>query len=104
MDKQEEKKVQCPKCGSDQFVANKKGFSGGKAVAGAIITGPIGLLAGTLGSSKIKITCLACGHTFKPGDHAKPVTDTKKEEPLTTAGCLTILAIVAVVALLLYKC
>ncbi len=57
----------CPCCGSNQLTANKKGFSGKKAVAGAILTGGIGLLAGTIGSNKVKITCLACGHEFKPG-------------------------------------
>lgn len=60
-------KVTCPKCGSDQLSANKKGFSGGKAVAGAILTGGIGLLAGTIGSSKVVCTCLACGNTFRAG-------------------------------------
>ena len=58
----------CPKCESSQITANKKGFSGTKAVAGAILTGGIGLLAGTLGSNKIILTCLACGHRFRPGE------------------------------------
>jgi len=59
--------LQCAKCGSSQLSANKKGFSGTKAVGGAILTGGIGLLAGTHGSNKILITCLSCGHQFKPG-------------------------------------
>lgn len=58
----------CPNCGSTQLTANKKGFSGKKAVAGAVLTGGIGLLAGTIGSNKIKITCLSCGNQFKPGE------------------------------------
>lgn len=60
--------IKCPKCGSTQLTANKQGFSGKKAVAGAVLTGGIGLLAGTIGSNKVKITCLACGNTFNPGD------------------------------------
>jgi rubredoxin len=68
MSDQHPPKVTCPKCGSDQIVAGKKGFSGTKAVAGAVLTGGIGLLAGTIGSNKIKITCLNCGHVFKPGE------------------------------------
>lgn len=60
--------LHCPKCGSNQITANKKGFSGKKAVAGALLTGGIGVLAGTIGSNKIKITCLSCGHEFKPGE------------------------------------
>jgi hypothetical protein len=50
------------------LTANKKGFSGGKALVGGVLTGGVGLLAGTIGSNKIKITCLACGKQFKPGE------------------------------------
>lgn len=59
--------IHCPKCNSTQVSANKKGFSGKKAVAGAVLTGGIGLLAGTIGSNKVIITCLNCGNQFKPG-------------------------------------
>jgi len=48
-------RVVCPKCGFGQITGDKKGFSGGKAVAGALLTGGIGLLAGFHGSSKIKM-------------------------------------------------
>jgi len=61
-------KIVCPKCGSDQITANKHGFSAGKAVAGAVLTGGIGLLAGMHGSKKVDITCLACGKTFHAGE------------------------------------
>ena len=60
--------LHCPKCGSNQITSDKKGFSGKKAVAGALLTGGIGILAGTIGNNKIKITCLLCGHEFKPGE------------------------------------
>lgn len=63
--------IQCPKCNSTQITANRKGFSGGKAIAGAILTGGVGLLAGTIGSKKIVITCLNCGKSFAPGQGAK---------------------------------
>jgi predicted RNA-binding Zn-ribbon protein involved in translation (DUF1610 family) len=65
--------ILCPKCGSNQITANKKGYSGKKAAAGVLLTGGVGLLAGTIGSHKI-ITCLACGHVFKPGDK-NPLTN-----------------------------
>lgn len=61
--------VKCPKCGSTQLSASKKGFSGKNAVAGAVLTGGIGFLAGTIGSNKIIVTCLACGHQHKAGDY-----------------------------------
>ena len=54
----------CPKCGSDQFSANPKGFGVGKAIVGAAVTGGVGLLAGFIGSQKIYVTCLACGHQW----------------------------------------
>jgi hypothetical protein len=63
-------KIQCPKCSSDQITANKKGFSGGKALVGGALTGGIGLLAGTIGSGKVIITCLNCGNQWKPGQPA----------------------------------
>lgn len=59
--------IKCPKCGSTQLTANKKGFSGSKAIVGGLLTGGIGLFAGFHGSNKIQITCLSCGETFKPG-------------------------------------
>ena len=64
----EPNKVCCPKCGSDQITANKKGFSGGKALVGGLLTGGVGLLAGTIGSSRVIITCLNCNNSFKPGE------------------------------------
>lgn len=66
-----ENQVHCPKCGSTQITADKKGFSGKKAVAGALLTGGVGILAGTLGSNKVKITCLNCGKVFAPGEGKK---------------------------------
>jgi len=70
--------VKCPKCNSTQLTANKKGFSAGKAVAGAVITGGIGLLAGTIGQNDVIITCLACGHQWEPKSLAKQ----KRQEEL----------------------
>jgi hypothetical protein len=76
----------CPKCGSSNLSSEKKGFSGKKAVAGALLTGGIGLLAGTIGSNDTMITCLKCGHRFKAGQGIirqvdrdnKPIIDDKK--------------------------
>lgn len=63
----QEDKLYCPFCGSTQLTANKKGFGAGKAVAGAVLTGGIGLLAGFIGSGDVKITCINCGCQWKPG-------------------------------------
>ena len=58
----------CPKCLSKELHSEKAGFSGKKAVAGAVLTGGIGILAGTLGSKNIYITCLKCKNRFKAGE------------------------------------
>lgn len=58
--------VRCPVCGSTQIAAAKKGFGVGKAAAGGLLLGPVGLLGGFIGSRKIKITCLKCGHEWRP--------------------------------------
>jgi tellurium resistance protein TerD len=62
-----EPQMKCPKCRSPELSANRRGFGLGKAVAGGALTGPVGLLAGFMGSGKIKITCLSCGHAWQAG-------------------------------------
>jgi TM2 domain-containing membrane protein YozV len=92
--------IKCPKCSSNQITANQKGFSGGKALVGGILTGGVGLLAGTIGSKKIKITCLSCGHTFNPGEDLDSVELKKiKQSEITENGKNNIVA--AILALFL---
>lgn len=60
----------CPKCKSTNVQAvqqHKKSFSVGKAVAGAVLTGGVGVLAGFAGkkTKKIDMICLDCGKEFK---------------------------------------
>lgn len=64
----DEEYICCPKCNSKEIHSEQKGFSGGKALAGVLVTGGIGLLAGTIGSKDINITCLKCGNKFKAGE------------------------------------
>ena len=71
--------IRCPRCNSNQLTANKKGFSGKKAVVGGLLTGGVGLLAGTIGSNKIKITCLACGKEFLPGEGKTAIVELEQE-------------------------
>ena len=42
----------CPKCGSTEYHAGARGFS---------------LVTGFIGSGKTVLTCLKCGHRWKPG-------------------------------------
>lgn len=73
-----EDQIKCPKCLSTQISANKTGFSGTKAIAGNLLVGPAGLLAGVAGSNKIKLTCLKCGNQFNPGDNPIPMRTPKE--------------------------
>jgi predicted RNA-binding Zn-ribbon protein involved in translation (DUF1610 family) len=75
-----EEQIKCPNCGSTQIIANKKGFSGKKAVVGGLLVGGIGLLAGTHKSNNIKITCLSCNTSFSPGEDLVGGKAKRKEE------------------------
>ncbi len=59
--------IKCPKCGSTQIVAGNKGFGLGKAAAGAVLLGPVGLLGGVIGSQKVMVGCMKCGHRWQAG-------------------------------------
>ena len=63
--KQYESQAKCPRCGSISLSYNKKGYGVGKAVAGALVFGGIGLLAGGIGANQAIVTCLKCGYKFK---------------------------------------
>lgn len=58
----------CPKCLSTNITANKKGYGLGKGAIGAVIAGPIGLLAGGMGKNNIECVCIKCGYKFKAGN------------------------------------
>ncbi len=57
----------CPKCSGYMYPISERkgGFSGGKAVAGAILAGPIDIAAGALGKRKVLYQCDKCGYTLE---------------------------------------
>lgn len=58
----------CPRCQVSYLrkVGERTGgFSGGKAVAGAVLVGPLGLVAGALGKKKTTYQCQRCGYTVE---------------------------------------
>lgn len=63
----EDQTLRCPRCGSSQLHAGDKGFGLGKAAVGGLLVGPVGLLGGLIGSKKLIITCLQCGHKWQAG-------------------------------------
>lgn len=63
--KQYNAQAKCPRCGSISLSGGKQGFCVGKAVAGVVLLGAGGLLAGGIGANKTVITCMNCGYKFK---------------------------------------
>ncbi len=61
--------TECPKCRAAYAMRpigeRQGGFSGGKAVVGALIAGPIGVAAGALGKKKTTYQCAKCGYTME---------------------------------------
>lgn len=61
----------CPMCSAKNewklVDKSKKGFSGGKAVVGAVVFGPIGILGGTFGKKYQTFICAKCKfqHEYK---------------------------------------
>ena len=55
----------CPMCGNSEtwklVDTSKKGFSVGKAAAGAVLLGPVGLVGGALGKKRQSYYCGKCG-------------------------------------------
>lgn len=63
-EKQIKTAAKCPRCKSTSLTAVKKGYGLGKGLLGVGLLGPIGLMAGGLGSNKIRVVCMKCGHRF----------------------------------------
>lgn len=59
----------CPRCHSNQVTAGKKGFGLGKAAIGGVLLGPVGLLAGFIGSKNIEFACLSCKERWSSGSN-----------------------------------
>ena len=59
----------CPMCGEQvmwkKVDESNKGFSVGKAAAGALLLGPVGLVGGALGKRKECYCCGKCGFSHE---------------------------------------
>ncbi len=54
----------CPHCGSNNIRITPKGFSLGKATAGAVIAGPLGIAGGLHGRKDLEVKCSSCNRTI----------------------------------------
>ena len=59
--------LRCPRCSSAHVQGARRGFGAGKAVGGGLLLGPVGLLAGFLGSKRVELACLNCGAQWPAG-------------------------------------
>lgn len=70
--------ISCPHCGETEgwklIDTTNKGVSGGKALLGGILLGPIGLAAGALGKKKSLYLCTKCNfsHEYDEAPKIKP--------------------------------
>ncbi|TGE35085.1 tellurium resistance protein TerD [Desulfosporosinus fructosivorans] len=61
--------MSCPRCHSTQVTAGKKGFGIGKALVGGVLLGPVGILAGFIGSKNMEFACLSCKERWNAGSN-----------------------------------
>ena len=74
-------------------------------MAGALTVGALGLLAGTIGSKNIEITCLNCGHKFNPVKEAKREQQNKAMQEMAEnnpIGLVILLLCVGLAVVLLF--
>jgi hypothetical protein len=81
---------ECPACGA-QMLIRRKGYNAEAALAGCLLGGPLGLLAGFIGSDKKLRVCQDCGQEF-------PFASEKKEKrapivAIVLAGLLLLLVL-----------
>ena len=62
--------MSCPRCHSTQVTAGKKGFGIGKALVGGVLLGPVGILAGFIGSKNMEFVCLGCKERWSAAGNA----------------------------------
>ena len=57
----------CPQCGGKLVPVGERtgGFSGTKAVVGAVLVGPMGVAAGATGKKLVTLQCVKCGYTIE---------------------------------------
>lgn len=75
--------IACAKCGSHDLSANNKGWSP---------------LTGMIGSGEVLITCLKCGHKFRPGEDLEGIhsAETIEKNRIRRRNLVIFLVVIAV--------
>ena len=55
----------CPQCGCPNVTPDRRGYSVIAGIAGDLLVGPIGLLAGVVGENEIILSCTNCNHKWR---------------------------------------
>lgn len=78
----------CIYCGSKDlsYADEKQGFGAGKAVAGAIFFGPLGLAAGAINRKKTSVL-VRCNRCLKHFDGQKMLEHANRKKAFTCAKC-----------------
>ena len=71
--------MSCPTCHSTQVTAGKKGFGIGKALLGGVMLGPVGILAGFIGSKNMEFVCLSCKTRWNAASNTNTADWLKKQ-------------------------
>jgi len=64
MSLENEERIKCPNCSSEQIQVGKKGFDTTKGICGFALCGPLGFLFGQQNANQLERTCIKCGHKW----------------------------------------
>ena len=99
---QDQQELKCPRCNSNQVFSYQKGYGWGKGLVGGVALGPLGLLAGGIGSKDIKLTCFSCKYEWYFKEHEKKKKEFNKTTKQLAGETLLYLILVIIGILFIY--
>lgn len=79
---------ECPSCGSLNYVYHKYGLSVSRAIGGALLLGPLGLVAGVIGKGDIECICLDCKQGWMPYSRVKGKPSQTRKYKVIPSDCV----------------